>query len=425
MKYQSTRNPNLKFSLTDAIRSGLAPDGGLFFPESIPEVNYKEFLQIDLIHNFAHKFLKPFFDSDPLMESLFDICKETLDFTIPLNEVGTDFVFLELFHGPTGAFKDFGARFLAACFSRLGRPLTILVATSGDTGSAVASALHNVKNLTGVILYPKDKISSFQEKQLITWDNNILSLRVNGDFDDCQSLVKEAFSDQKLSSEFSLTSANSINIGRLLPQMVYYAFSCMKYLKMRSKIPSFIVPTGNMGNVLACILVKKMGFPINDIIISTNENRVIPDYFDTKQFKSAPSITTIANSMDVGGPSNMERYLFLLDQFGPDIEESIRAISVSNRQIRAIIQKVDKEWNYICCPHTATAVFAWENIHVDNAIIVATAHPSKFLDEIRDLLDKDIEIPDQLKRALTKPSKFTDISVLLKELEAALREFFN
>lgn len=425
MKYQSTRNSNLKFSLTDAIRLGLAPDGGLFFPERIPEVNFEEFIQIEGIHNFAYKLLKPFFDDDPLMESLFKICKETLDFAIPLKEVSPDFVFLELFHGPTGAFKDFGAQFLAACFSRLGKPLIILVATSGDTGSAVASALHNVENLSGVILYPKGKISTFQEKQLTTWDNNILSLRVNGDFDSCQTLVKQAFSDPKLSPKYTLTSANSINIGRLLPQMVYYAFSCLKYLKSRSKKPSFVVPTGNMGNVLACILVKKMGFPINEIIISTNENKAIPLYFDTNLFTTTSSIATIANAMDVGAPSNMERYLYLLDQFGREIQSSIRALSVSNHEIRSTIQKLATEWNYICCPHTATAVFAREKLRIENAIIVATAHPSKFSDEIRDLLSKDIEMPNQLKQANNKPSRFVDISASLVDLEAALKDFLK
>ena len=425
MQYHSTRNKDLRFSLTDAILEGLAPDGGLFFPHKLPEFDIQSIPANISLQDLARLILTPFFDGDDLLSSLDEICRESLNFEIPVTRLDDQTSIMELFHGPTAAFKDVGARFLASCMSRLAKDLTILVATSGDTGSAVASAYHNKPNLKVVVLYPKDKISEFQELQLTSWDNNILSLRTDGDFDICQKLVKSAFSNRDNFENFTLTSANSINIGRLLPQMVYYAYSSLNYFREFSKTPSFVVPTGNMGNVLSCILAKSMGFPIDRIVISSNENKVIPDFFKSKRYTPRESKKTMANAMDVGNPSNMERYLHFIVNYEVLDSTSIHSISVSDDQIRQILIDVYNKFSYIADPHTGTGLFAGNHFQINDSIIVATAHPSKFKNEIEDLFDTEISIPEQLRTLLNNEKKFLDLSPTLEDLNSKMNEFFN
>ncbi|MFV2016354.1 MAG: threonine synthase, partial [Candidatus Heimdallarchaeota archaeon] len=306
MKFRSTRDTDTNTSLSDTLVQGLASDGGLFVPIKFPDYQLDDFLELDSLSEIAVHFLQPFFNGDRLQDHLKSICDNSFTFEIPLKYIDTNLAILELFHGPTGAFKDVGARFLAQCLGKLDMNLKILVATSGDTGSAVAAAFHEVRGVNVYVLYPKGMISDFQETQLTCWSDNITSLRIDGDFDTCQKMVKKAFSDNNLKLKHNLTSANSINIGRLLPQCVYYVSSSISYFKQHQRSASFVIPTGNMGNALAAIWVKEMGFPIDQIILACNENDTIVDYIQSNKYTPKISIRTLANAMDVGSPSNLE-----------------------------------------------------------------------------------------------------------------------
>jgi threonine synthase len=355
----------------------------------------------------AHAMLVPFFEGDPLAPDLMDICREAFSFPTPLVDVGRHTSVLELFHGPTSAFKDYGARFLASCLSRLNEgqqhPLTILVATSGDTGGAVASAFDGKPNVQVIILYPEGRVSQRQAHQLCCWSDNIRTFSVDGDFDACQAMVKAAFKDEQFQS-LRLSSANSINIGRLLPQMTYYGWAAIEHQRRHGLPLRIIVPTGNVGNVMAALWAREMGLPIESVVIATNRNRTIPDYLHSGQWAPEETIPTLANAMDVSRPSNWER---LIHRFGDydTICEQISATSVDDTQITEAIQRGLTDYNEVWCPHTACGVIAREQLSPQERwTIAATAHPAKFETVVEPLIGRPVTLPASLAALLQRPT---------------------
>jgi len=335
---------------------------------------------------------------------------------------------LELFHGPTAAFKDFGARFLAACFAHLreaqSRPLTILVATSGDTGGAVAAAFYGRPRIAVAVLFPKGLVSPTQERQLTCWGGNVRSLAVRGSFDDCQRLVKEAFLDMGLKAHTQLSSANSINLGRLLPQSVYYAATSLAIWRRYGERASFIVPSGNLGNSLGCLWARQMGLPIGEVVLAHNANRTVPDYLESGAWRPRPSVATLASAMDVGDPSNMERLRALYPEIGP-LRAAVSAVSVSDEEIRARIRFGYERYGQIWCPHTATAAEAFERLPADKRrrgrwVLVATAHAAKFREIVEPLIGRAVPVPEALAALFARPSQYVEIEASLSALRAAL-----
>lgn len=409
MKFISTRKSSPSVSASVAIINGLAPDGGLYVPESIPSLNLNNAPSYNDYPALAHFVLSPYFEGDVLEKDLYDICKEAFTFPIPLHYHNKNEAVLELFHGPTAAFKDFGARFLAIVMERLltisKNTLTILVATSGDTGGAVAAAFHKRQNIEVKVLFPKGRVSARQERQLTCYEENITSFAVDGSFDDCQKMVKEAFMDSAL-SHHHLTSANSINLGRLLPQMVYAFSSSLEMFEKTGEKSTLIIPSGNVGNSCASFYAKEMGAPIKEIILSVNNNTTIVDYLKSGTYSGRASIATLANAMDVGDPSNMER-LFHHSSF----LHNMKAFSVSDEEIKRSIKEVYEKHSYIVCPHTATGEKVRKDLHLNSPTIVyATAHPAKFETIVEPIIQKKIEIPPLLNELLEKEQHFTSIT---------------
>ncbi|MGH7105461.1 MAG: threonine synthase [Acetobacteraceae bacterium] len=335
MPFRSTRDTKLTVGFGEALAQGLAPEGGLYVPIEWPRFAAESWNAWGSLAGTAAHLLAPFVEGDPLAPSLSAITAEAFDFRAPVVPLGTGgrLAVLELFRGPTAAFKDFGARFLAACLARLrgpsSRPLTVLVATSGDTGAAVAAAFHGRPRIQVAVLFPKGLVSPTQERQLTCWGGNVRSFSVRGTFDDCQRLVKQAFLDRQWREERALSSANSINLGRLLPQAVYYAAASLSVWRRHGEPASFIVPSGNLGNAVACIWARKLGLPIADVVLAHNANRTVPDFLQTGDWRPRPSIATLASAMDVGNPSNMER----LHALYPDLTEirgAVTACTVSD-----------------------------------------------------------------------------------------------
>lgn len=408
MRYLSTRGSDL-IIFEQAIQQGLAADGGLYVPENFPLIKLNEQPYAQL----ATTLLNPFVKGSKLENEMSNICDQAFNFPVPLTSLNKNTQLLELFHGPTLAFKDFGARFLAECMNRLAtQKTTLMIATSGDTGSAVASAFHGKENIQVVILYPMGKISQRQAHQITCWGDNILPLAVQGTFDDCQALVKAAFSNEKWQAYTHLSTANSINIGRLLPQMAYYAYSSLQYLQQYGTGARFIVPSGNLGNVTAAFWAKQIGCPIAKIVVATNANSIVPDYIRTGEYQPKRSIETLANAMDVGNPSNFERlnYLFKTHE---KFAENMPAFAVNDQQITDTIQDIYKKYNKIICPHTATACYVRNQLSDKPWIVVATAHASKFEETIEPMLNIKIPVPPSLQLLLNKPSHF--ISVVADE----------
>lgn len=409
MKFISTRNQNLQKTLSEAMRCGLADDGGLFMPEQIPQIDLNSFTGELSYPLFAKRVVHAFFKEDPLEPHLSELCQNAFSFPVPLSQLNQNTYLLELFHGPTLSFKDFGARFLAECLNKIfdqGKT-TIMVATSGDTGSAVASAFYGKKNIEVLILYPKGLISTRQEQQITCWDQNIRALAVKGSFDDCQALVKSAFN--KPYWQGSLSSANSINIGRLIPQITYYAYSSMHFYQQHQHMAGYIVPTGNLGNATAGYLAKLMGFPIREIVLATNANQVIPDYLHSGAYRPRPSITTLANAMDVGNPSNFERLRYLFPSFA-SFKDQVIAFSVNDEEISQTIKTVYEQDKKIICPHTATAYFVRQKLSPEPWIIAATADPCKFNTVIEPLIGTQVPIPRQLQLLLEKPMHMVEVA---------------
>ncbi|MDD7254495.1 threonine synthase [Bullifex porci] len=417
MYYYSTRDKNrdIKLTASQAILKGLAADGGLFVPSQLPTLSKSVSLELDY-PTFAYETLKPFFEGDELLDELLDICKGAFNFPVELREL-KDTSVLELFHGPTSAFKDFGARFLSFSMEKLlvkkGEKLCILVATSGDTGGAVASAFHKRQNLSVKVLFPKGRVAERQRRQLTCWDDNISSYEVRGSFDDCQRMVKSAFVDPELKN---LSSANSINLGRLLPQMVYYVYASMLYQKRCGKKPVIIVPSGNVGNCTGAFWAKAIGAPIERIVLAVNANTTIPEYLSSGEYRPRDSVKTLANAMDVGAPSNMERLFNLFDSY-EKMKENVTAYSVSDEEIKKTIKDEYAKEGYVLCPHTACA----ERVRLDHfnsepTIIVSTAHPAKFETVVEPLINKTVEMPPALAKLVNMPSTFTEIGTDYKEL---------
>lgn len=433
MQYFSTRGDG-PVSLDEALVNGIADDGGLYLPEALPEFSLDDFAEASSIHDVARVLLTPFFAASALQDDLEQIIAETFGFPIPATPLpGGRSSLLELYHGPTAAFKDVGAGFLAACLSRLegdeASPLTILVATSGDTGGAVAAAFDERPGMRVVVLFPDGRVSERQAHQLTCWSDNVLSLRVSGAFDDCQALVKAALADAGLASSYRFSSANSINIGRLLPQMTYYADASLRHYRATGEKPGFIIPTGNLGNALACVIAREMGLPIAGIVMATNANRTIPDYFESLEWLPRPSQQTLASAMDVGDPSNMERLRRLLGD-ADVLREQLDVVSVSDADINEEIQKAFNEYGFPVCPHTATATHGWRNL--DSAlrdsshwILVATAHPAKFETIVEPLIGEQVELPAELAGILSRPSRSTCIEPTLDALAATMAAAFD
>ena len=431
MKYLSTRGAG-PVSLDEALRTGIANDGGLFLPASLPSFDIEAFDGADTIQAIARILLEPFFSGSELAGDIDQILAETYSFPIPttvLDTTAKNVSMLELYHGPTAAFKDVGAAFLAACLSRLesdvASPLTILVATSGDTGGAVAAAFDKRPGMRVAVLFPEGRVSARQEHQLCCWSENVLSLKVQGAFDDCQALVKAAMADPVLSSQHRFSSANSINIGRLLPQSTYYADASLKHFRRTGNKPGFIIPTGNLGNGFACVMARSMGLPIGPIILATNANKTIADYFESNEWSPRASLQTLASAMDVGDPSNMER----LRHLGGDaleLREQLSVTTVSDDQISAAIKQDFSDFGFATCPHTATASHTWRQLDASaqrhDWILVATAHPAKFETIVEPLIATPVPLPAVLEDILSRPAVATTIAADLKSLAAALAE---
>jgi threonine synthase len=402
----STRDGD-SVSLDRALVDGIAPDGGLYVPVELPSFSPDDFAEADSIPGVAAVLLRPFFSDSSLVGDLEKILAETFSFPIPVTELpGTDGYasLLELYHGPTAAFKDVGAGFLAACLSRLegdeDSPLTILVATSGDTGGAVAAAFNERPGMRVVVLYPDGRVSARQAHQLTCWGDNVLSLSVAGAFDDCQSLVKSALADDALGTRYRFSSANSINIGRLLPQSTYYADASLRHYRKTGNKPGFVIPTGNLGNALACVMAREMGLPIGPIVLATNANRTIPEYFETLEWIPRASVQTLASAMDVGDPSNMERLRTIIGD-ADVLRDCLGVLSVDDEQIQTEIRLDFDEFGFATCPHTATATYTWRQLEADlrrahDWVLVATAHPAKFETIVEPLIGEAVPLPEEL-----------------------------
>jgi threonine synthase len=432
MHYTSTRDPQHRLPLSQAIARGIAPDGGLYVPEEFPHFVTRRFEGLTELADIGERLLEPFFAGDPLAGELGAICREAFNFSAPLvtlENAPAPASVLELFHGPTCAFKDFGARFLAACLERMPRPerrkLTMLVATSGDTGGAVAAAFHNRPWVDVAVLYPKGLVSSRQAQQLACWGGNVRTFAVRGTFDDCQRMVKEAFLDPALAETHQLSSANSINVGRLLPQMAYYAKAGLELWRESGRRANFIIPTGNLGNALACLWARHVGLPIGEVVLATNANQSITEFLRTGEWTPRASVATLASAMDVGNPSNMERLRTLHPDF-EELQSQIGASSVDDIEIRATIRRDSHELDKLWCPHTATAAKVFRRLLARGArghwVIVATAHPAKFNDIVEPQTGREAPIPPSLAKLLSLPRQETELEPTLPALRAEMQK---
>ena len=429
-RYLSTRGHAPAVGLGQAIAAGLAPDGGLYVPERLPTLDPAAFDPCDTLADTAAILLAPFFAGDPLAAELPAICAEALDFPVPLRPLAGrgDAHVLELFHGPTAAFKDVGARFLAACLRRLpradARPLTILVATSGDTGAAVGAAFHRQSGVRVVILYPDGRVSPRQAHQLGSFGDNVQALRVASRFDDCQRMVKAALNDAELQREVPLSSANSISLGRLLPQMSYYAHAALAWRRERGEPLNVIVPTGNLGNALACVWVRQMGLPVGEIRLACNANATLPEFFAGRDYRPRDAVATLANAMDVGAPSNFERLRWTFRGDDDALRRALSAQSVDDDAIRATLLRHAREHGDVFCPHTATALALLDRelVRDDRAwAVVATAHPAKFESVLEPLLGHAVPVPPALAAMLQRPAGAEPMAAADGELKAWLK----
>ncbi|MCR9250580.1 MAG: threonine synthase [bacterium] len=425
MKFYSTKRQAPETNFKEAIFKGLPEDNGLYLPESIPVLsedfiqNISNYTLPEIAFEVASKYVGDEIPEDKLQS----LVAEVMNFEIPIVQVEPNIYSLELFHGPTLAFKDVGARFLARCLSyfveKAGEKLTILVATSGDTGSAVANGFYGVEGIDVVLLYPSGKVSKIQEMQLTTLGKNISALEVNGTFDDCQKMVKDAFLDVELKKEKNLTSANSINIARLIPQSFYY-FHAYAQLEDKSKPVVFSVPSGNYGNLSAGLLAKRMGLPIHKMVASSNINKIVPDYLKEGVFNPKASEMTISNAMDVGNPSNFARMYELYGESVDAMREDIQGYWFSDNATREIMREVYDRTNYMLDPHGAVGYLgltSFINKKDVTGIFLETAHPAKFKDVVDDTLGESIEIPSALAECMKKEKQSTVIEPGLESLK--------
>lgn len=430
MIFYSTNKKSPEVDFKTAVLRGLPEDNGLYMPKQIPELpaDFFNILSGLTFHEISFRVANTFLSEDLPEEKLRTIIKGAFNFDAPLVRLDNNLFTLELFHGPTHAFKDFAARFMAKLMGyyveQSGNILTILVATSGDTGSAVASGFLNVPGISVFLLYPSNKVSYIQEQQLTTFGNNIVALEINGTFDDCQKIVKEAFLDQELKRQFSLTSANSINIARLIPQSFYYFYAYAQVKKINNDPVIISVPSGNLGNLTSGLLAKRMGLPIKKFVLSSNVNDVAPQYLKTGTYTPATSIKTISNAMDVGNPSNFVRILALYDNKVEKLRKDVSGFSFNDSQTIKSIQNVYKKYNYVMDPHGAVGYLGLQNYleplnEKVNGIFIETAHPSKFLDSVEEAIETKVDMPNNLKSVLNKRKN----SVKLPNMFSSFKEF--
>lgn len=430
MQYYSTKDKNTKSPLAEALMKGLAPDGGLYMPVSIPILTRArlENLKGKSLQEIAVELSLLLFGEDVPHAELRALVSEAIHFDTPLVRVEEKLYSLELFHGPTLAFKDVGARFLARLLAHFTRDrkeeIHVLVATSGDTGSAVANGFLGVPGIRVHVLYPSGLVSSLQEKQFTTLGENITALEVAGTFDDCQRLVKQAFLDKDLNRDMTLTSANSINLARFLPQAFYYFRA---WAQLEEGVDFFFsVPSGNYGNMTAGLVAREMGLPVHTFLSANNANDVVPEYLRTGRYTPRPSVATLANAMDVGAPSNFDRILDLFDHKHERIIRHITGYSYSDADIRNIILRVYKETGYLCDPHGATACQAAQTFRTDRpemtGIFLETAHPAKFRESVEEVTGETVELPERLAAFAAREKQSIRIAPDYEEFAAYLND---
>lgn len=430
MLYYSTNKKSAKVNFKTATLNGLAPDKGLYFPEYIPKLTEEFIKNINNYSNesIALEVIKPYVGDFIPADVLNKIVEETINFPIPLLPVNESISSLELFHGPTLAFKDVGARFMSRCLGYfvkdLNKKVTVLVATSGDTGGAVANGFYDVPGINVVILYPSGKVSSVQEKQLTTLGKNIDALEVKGTFDDCQQMVKTAFANAADFPNLFLTSANSINVARWLPQQLYY-FLAYKQWADKNNPPVISVPSGNFGNICAGLLANASGLPVKHFIAACNANDVIPQFLNTNIFENKKAVATISNAMDVANPSNFVRIMEMFGEQVPELKEKLSAYSISDEETRATIKNVFEEYKYLLDPHGAVGFAALEkylsNHPNQKGIVLETAHPVKFYDVVEPVINMEVAIPGAVKMQLKLEKK----AKLIENEVAELIEFLQ
>lgn len=418
MKYYSLNKQSKPVSFSEAVISGIAPDRGLYFPENISRLPNSFFEDIENISilDIAYKVIAPFVEKSIPKNELQNIISNTLNFKFPVIKIDDHISTLELFHGPTLAFKDVGARFMAGCFGYFNKnttqEVTVLVATSGDTGSAVAHGFLGVPGIKVVILYPKGKVSMLQEKQLTTLGKNITALEVDSDFDKCQEMVKTSFLDTEITEKRQLTSANSINVARWLPQMFYY-FIAYRTLKKINKPLVISVPSGNFGNICAGLMAYKIGLPIDHFVASTNINDIVPQYLKTGIYTPKPSLPAISNAMNVGNPSNFVRIRELFDTNFNSLSEMLSGYSYTDSETRQAMKELYTNYKYIADPHGAVGYLGLKEYlkghHKKQGLFLETAHPTKFLDTVEKTLKVKVDIPKRLSTTLSKTKKSVEI----------------
>ena len=428
MNYYSLNRKAKDANFKEAVIRGLAPDRGLYFPESITPLPKEFFSEIDNYSNtdIASKTIQQFVEPDIPDPVLLSIIEETLSFDFPVVQFSDHISTLELFHGPTMAFKDVGARFMARCLGYFNKDntneVTVLVATSGDTGGAVANGFLGVKGVNVVILYPSGKVSDIQEKQLTTLGQNITALEVNGTFDDCQDMVKTAFLDEELTSHMQLTSANSINVARWLPQMFYFMFA---YKQLHKKFENivFSVPSGNFGNICAGMMAQQLGLPVKHFIASNNENNVVTQYLKSQLFEPKPSIQTISNAMDVGNPSNFIRIQEIYKNNFETLKDHVSSFSFSDLETKNAMKEIYENYKYVADPHGAVGYLGVKEYIKNNpevhCVFLETAHPVKFLDVVEEVIQKDQALPPQIQSIINKEKVSFNIDAY-KELKSFL-----
>ena len=427
MRFYSTKGNAISVGFKDALFHGLAPDGGLYMPETIPHLGV-DFFKSDLSYSeLAVGMIHPFTKDDLTHAQLTDICELAFDFPLQIKELNKTDSVLELFHGPTFAFKDFAARFMARTMSYFlennDNELTILVATSGDTGSAVANGFFNIDGINVIILYPSNRVSAIQEKQLTTLGGNITALEIDGSFDDCQRMVKAAFQDIDLQNRLSLSSANSINMARLLPQSVYYSWAWK--LCAENKPIIFSVPSGNFGNLTGGLLANRMGVPVEKFIAATNANDTFPHFLSSGTIQHQDAVKTISNAMDVGVPSNLDRIQNLFHDDVNQVKVDIASWSFPDKDTKESIRNIQIDFGYLIDPHTAVGVLGLNKYrHETNSktkgVVLSTAHPGKFADVIEPIIGNKTTLPDSLQIAMKKeknsikmPKQFSDLKEYL------------
>lgn len=430
MRLYSTNDSNHIVSFKEAVLKGIAPGGGLYMPCSFPKLDtgfYKKHKESDF-REVAFEISRVLIGDEISESDIESVIYENLTFDAPLTELEKNRYILELFHGPTLAFKDFGAKFMAGFLSEFvknnNRETIILVATSGDTGSAVANGFLGKEGIKVVLLYPSGKVSKIQEQQLTTIGGNVSALEVDGTFDDCQRLVKEAFNDNELNSRCSLSSANSINIARLLPQSFYYHYAYCK-IEISDYPVVFSVPSGNLGNITAGLFAREMGLPVEKFIAAVNANKIVPEYLKTGVFAPKPSLATLSNAMDVGNPSNFYRIYHLNNRDTDSVRSQIYSKSVSDAETIEGIREIYQKFRYIIDPHGSVGYIALSDFLKQGnnnftSVILETAHPAKFYDTVASAIESDFEIPLQLKYAMSKQNKSVKMAAKLNNLKEFL-----